>query len=206
MRLNLDFYYRPYIYTTRKDLISDIAVYNYAISDHLPIAFTRSVKQKQVKNSHDSTYRCYKSFDEDLFKADLVYSNLIFIESIADPNFALDILYDTTHSALSNHTTIKQKRIKHANFENYKKIRNKISSIIRKSKKFFKNDAIKNNKSSKFIWQNLNDITNNNKAHEFRIPNKLIINKKDIEGTLNSHFTNISNIIKRKPFAKEHFY
>ncbi|WAR01776.1 LOW QUALITY PROTEIN: hypothetical protein MAR_008334, partial [Mya arenaria] len=147
-----------------------------------------------------------KSFDEDLFKADLVNSNLILIDSIADPNFALGILYDTIHTALSNHTTIKQKRIKyasqpfwfsdqikqtfflrdyyflHKDFENYKKTRNKISSMIRKSKNSFYNDAIKNNKSSKFLWQNLNDITNNNKAHQLSIPNKLIINEKDFEG------------------------
>ncbi|WAR11179.1 hypothetical protein MAR_036255, partial [Mya arenaria] len=148
------------------------------------------VKKKQVKNSHDSiTYRCYKGFDEDLFKADLVNSNLILIDSIADPNFALDIFYDTIHTALSDHTTIKQKRIKHARIIIFctkilkitKKTRNKISSMIRKSKKSFYNDAIKNNKSSKFLWQNLNDITNNNKAHQFSIPNKLIINEKDIE-------------------------
>ncbi|WAR14525.1 RTJK-like protein, partial [Mya arenaria] len=68
--------------------------------------------------------------------------------------------------------------------------------MIRKSKKSFYNDAIKNNKSSKFLWQN---------------ESKLIINEKNIEGTveilevLNFHFTNTSNIIKRKPFAKEHF-
>ena len=93
----------------------------------------------------------------------------------------------------------------------YKILRNKSSSLIKKSKRDFFNNAIKENKDSTYLWKNLKDISNLNHANKIELPQRLIISDKKIEGNLNivnelnKHFKhNYKNFIcKRKLFNFE---
>ena len=100
-----------------------------------------------------------KHFNQSLFQADLYNSELIYVESYSGPNVALTKLFNTINSGLDKHAPIKEKRIKrdhhpewvtaeiksfmyqrnkcHKNglFDQFKVLRNKIASLIRKSKR-----------------------------------------------------------------------
>ena len=61
-----------HVYTSNPEYITESFVPHYAISDHFPVCFTRKVMSKISKNKHiTTTYRCYKTFDENLFLTNL---------------------------------------------------------------------------------------------------------------------------------------
>ena len=84
----------------------------------------------------------------------------------------------------------------------YKVWRNEVNSIIRISKKNYFNKTIKDKSETKFLWQNLRNITGSD-DNEHTVPNKLLIDNSEIEGAqnvvnaLNNHFVNIYNIINK---------
>jgi hypothetical protein len=57
-------------------------------------------------------YRCFKNFDVSLFQADLVKSPLESIDTVTDPNHALEMLYDILNNLLLKHAPIKEKKNK----------------------------------------------------------------------------------------------
>ena len=170
-----------HIYTNMTEHISEIIVPFYSLSDHYPICFTRSVKCTRNCNvDHKSiTYRCFKKFNEEYFQTDLLFSQINRVETINNPNTSLALLYDIINDVLSKHAPLKEKRIKHEiqpawftdeiksaifkrdklhhdkKYDEYRILRNKITSMIKKSKKNFYNNAIKENKSPSFIWKNI---------------------------------------------------
>ena len=85
--------------------------------------------------------------------------------------------------------------------------------MIKKSKKNFYNNAIKENKSPTFIWKNIQSITNlgQESKNGVLLPENLLIKEQNITGQLtimnelNKHFVNISNIITKTNFVKENF-
>ena len=61
-----------HVYTSNPEHITESFVPHYTISDHFPVCFTRKVLSKISKNKHiTTTYRCFKTFDENLFLTDL---------------------------------------------------------------------------------------------------------------------------------------
>ena len=141
-------------------------------------------------------YRSFKKFDELAFQSDLLYSGLEYLETVIDPNDALNVFYDILNITLSKHAPIKEKRVKHkhkldwftaeikssilerdyckkvGNHSKYKIIRNKISSLLKKSKRDFFNNAIKDNKDPSYLWKNLKDISNLNHPNKIELPQK----------------------------------
>ena len=225
-----------HIYSTRPDLISDVHVPLFSISDHYPVCFTRStcnLKSKQSKHENIK-YRSFKSFSEPLFCDDLAKSPIRLVESVADPNQSLDLFYSILNSVLYKHAPIKERRVrfdcqpgwfnseikeaiclrdklhKHKQFNDYKTQRNKVTAMIKSSKRNFYNNAIKDNKSPSFLWKHLNSITNRGKDN-ILIPDVLTTEKCTVTGSLNilnelnKHFVNISNIIQKTLFMKENF-
>ena len=64
-----------HVNTSNPEYITESFVPHYAFSDHFPVCFTRKVMSKISKNKHiTTTYRCYKTFDENLFLTDLTRS------------------------------------------------------------------------------------------------------------------------------------
>ena len=62
------------------------------------------------KCKHDVIkYRSFKKFDENAFQSDLLYSGLEYLETVINPNDALNIFYDILNKTLSKHAPIKEK-------------------------------------------------------------------------------------------------
>ena len=87
---------------------------NYCISDHFPVLFSRTLKNKPVKGCHEHIkYRSFKNFNEQQFHRDLMFSELHNVETINNPEKGLGIFYDILTSILDKHAPIKEKRIKY---------------------------------------------------------------------------------------------
>ena len=225
-----------HIYTTCKNKVESAFVSTLAISDHYPICLTFSNSVILKSDSHKSIkYRSFKKFDIQSFQKGLLSSGLECVEMCTDPNNALCLLYDCINVTLSSHAPLKEKRIKrdqqpnwftneiksyirdrdyhkqNGNFDKYKILRNKIRTLIKRSKRDFFNKAIKENKDSKFIWKNLKQEGNLHTKNNMIIPEKIvrggkeIDDKLDIVNELNRHFVNISNIVNKMEFAEETF-
>jgi len=60
-----------HIYSNRPELIIETNVPQYAISDHLPVCFTRFSGSKMYNNKHTYiTYRSFRNFSEEKFKCE----------------------------------------------------------------------------------------------------------------------------------------
>ena len=163
-------------------------------------------------------------------------SRLDTIESSYDPNVSVEMFYSIINDILSKHAPVKEKRVKRyvqpewfneeikcainkrntlhklKKYDEFKMQRNLVSSLIRKSKKNFYNNAISNCKSTSSMWKNMRCISGNvSKNKSFQLPPKLVYNdtvKKDdydILNAFNEHFINIANIIEKKKFVMENF-
>ena len=124
-------------------------------------------------------YRSFSNFEEDKFQCELLCSGLENLESLTNPNDALNVLCSILIRVLSKHAPIKEKRVKREHqpewisdeikkliherdylkkkgyHDKYKILRNKVSAFIKKSKRDFYNRAIQENKNSKLIWKNI---------------------------------------------------
>ena len=156
------------------------------------------------------------------------------IENINNPNNALSLFYEIVNNILEKHAPIKEKRVKrnvqpgwftdeikhitnerdkchkNKNFIQYKILRNKATSFIRKSKINFFNQAIKENKTPSYLWKHLKDVTNDNNSG-ISIPTAVeydgdtITKSQEILETINDHFINIANIVKKNKVDESYF-
>ena len=229
-----------HIYTNKIENVAETIVPPVSISDHYPICFTRSSGANNCENKSTEhktiTYRSFKNFNESHFQQDLACSNISYTETISEPNLALKTFCDILNNILSMHAPLKVKRIKrdhqpewftdeirsliykrdichkNRNIQEYKSLRNKISSIIKKNKKEIFNKAISESQNPKHIWKHLKDITSSNQGSDLILPQCVMVDdtevndKLDILNELNRHFVNISNIITKTKFANENFH
>ena len=226
-----------HIYTNCSDNIKEVFTSELAISDHYPICMTYFTNLNLAKKSNHTIikYRSFKKFDELAFQSDLLYSGLEYLETVIDPNDALNVFYDILNITLSKHAPIKEKRVKHkhqvdwftaeikssilerdyckkvGNHSKYKIIRNKISSLLKKSKRDFFNNAIKDNKNPSYLWKNLKDISNLNHPNKIELPQKIVVSDVEVDDNLNivnelnKHFISISSLITKTSFSNENF-
>ena len=206
------------------------------MSDHFPIALTLGHKYTHYRSQKHKLihYRSFAKFNENDFLNDLTTVNLYIVETIADPNLSLEVLYSMLNHVLKNHAPFKIKKVKRAhqpgwyseeirearkirdkyklnkNWEQYKVWRNKCNSIVKNSKKTFFNNAVKDQKDPKYLWQGLKTVVNND-IDKKAIPNNLCFDNIHIEGkqnvadALNKHFVTISRLINKTPFHEENF-
>ena len=227
-----------HIYTNCRDNIKEIFISELAISDHFPVCLTYFTNSSIAKKSNHIVikYRSFKKFDETAFQSDLLHSDLEYLETVVEPNDALNVFYDILNNTLSKHAPMKEKRVKYkhqvdwftaeiksnilerdyckkvGNHSKYKILRNKISTLLKKSKRDFFNNAIKDNKDSSYLWKNLKDISNLNHPNKIELPQKLFISDAEVDGNLNivnelnKHFISISNIITKTSFSNKNFF
>ena len=201
-----------HMYSTRSDVMSDVHVPALCISDHFPICFTRNTnKIKMKKHQHQTImYRCFKTFSESHFLTDLSKLHIELVESVSNPNEALEMFFSVLNTVLTKHAPIKEKRVKYSSqpawfnsdikeailkrdnlhknkhFDAYKIQRNKVSSMLKHSKKNFYNDAIKENKSPSFLWKKINNITCSSKSRQgLTIPDIIKVENSNISGCPN---------------------
>ena len=98
----------------------------------------------------------------------------------------------------------------HKNWDQYKIWRNKCVSIIKKTKKSFFNNSVKDKKDAKFLWKNIKLVSNENEQC-ISVPNTLKINDTITEGmqniadALNDYFVNIAKTAEKSQFNAENF-
>ena len=154
-------------------------------SDHLPICITWFKKGVKILKLHiRNTVPMLYSFDKDAFLLDLVHSQLSQVYQYTDSAEALEFWYKTFSSVYNKHAPFMTKRVRYTRkppwlskeieeamhqrdrllkarkHEEFKKQRNKVTSLIRASKKktYFQNlVASKNN--SRSIWKAINTLT-----------------------------------------------
>ena len=102
-----------HVYTTNVENIKECFVPTYAVSDHFPVCFTRKINSKIHKNEYITTsYRCFKTFDETSFLADLNYG----INSFEPSGLTVDddflALQSIIIKHLDNHAPVKVRRVK----------------------------------------------------------------------------------------------
>lgn len=226
-----------HVYTTHPENVSNVDVQPISMSDHYPISFVRRLTSKDIIGGiHKTiTYRSFQCLNETIFKSDLSMSSLYHCEFISDPNSSLDHFYSVLNQTLNKHVPLKIKRVRrvhqpewfnneikeairqrdnyhHNNdFKNYKTWRNRVTNLIKRSKRNYFNSAIEKNKDSKHIWKQIKKISGQEHVGKFVLPPKLevgdsiITGSDDIVNAFNTHFVNISNIIDKTSFDPAYF-
>ena len=206
-----------HIYTSNDHIISEICVPTSGISDHFPIFCTvRPKRQRLLKNKHDTFYfRNFKRFNEQDFINDLLRAPFESVLSITDPSYALNLWADIFSSISDKHAPITRKRIKtdtfppwltpfirsemklrdslkkDNNLSEFRKQRNKVKSLIRRSKIDYFQSLVKNRSDPASIWKAIKSLTNTNTSK--KQPNI----SPDV---FNHYFTNVAtNLIKSRP-------
>lgn len=193
-----------HLYSSHPEHISDCFVPSYSISDHFPICFSRKINNKINKSCHTTTtYRNFKTFDEELFLQDLSEDLRTFYLS----NSEVDVDFTNWSSILTRqrnkHAPVKTKRIKtrqmpvwfnavitkarknrdlnkkRKNWPEYKKFRNLTKSLIRKAKRNHFSASVTNHKDTKLIWQQIKSVQNTSQNSVKSLPDKL-----NIDGTI----------------------
>ena len=225
-----------HIYTSCPEIVCDISVPCVNLSDHYPVVLTLSHKQFHYIAAKHKTirYRSFSKFNENDFINDLSQIDFNIIETIADPNTSLELMYDMLNNLLTQHAPITIKRVKRhqqpgwytdeikqaritrdkykhkKDWDQYKMWRNKCISIVRNSKRSFFSNAIKDKKDAKYLWQGLKIVINNDTKAQ-NIPNNICVDDVQIEGkqnvanALNTHFVNIARIIKKENLHEGNF-
>ena len=160
-------------------------------------------------------YRCFSNFNKELFLFDLLNSNLNYVYQITDPDNALNFWIDTFLYVYNKHAPFKTQRVryqtkppwltekieKEMRFRDYllkkykrgspeyKSQRNKVTSMLRKSKMEYIRQLISNSQNPKLIWKAIDTLTKNNRSIKQPVA-------KDIKpDDLNHHFANIADKI-----------
>ena len=202
-----------HIYVTETRNILELCVPIIGCSDHLPTCITWNKKGITIpKTAHKKiTYRSFAKFDEDTFLADLLTSPLNNVYNYTNPEEALDFWIQSFKSVYDHHAPFKTRRVKHTpkpkwltkeiedtcikrdkflkdgNYEEFRKQRNKVTSLKRVAKQKYFNSLVSSKQNSKSIWKAINDLTNKPR------PSQVNHNSKLSPDHLNDHFISIAD-------------
>ncbi len=211
-----------HVYVSCPERISS-KVLPVTLSDHCALLAVYSNKHSHASSDGHKfiQYRDMKNFNEATFLNDLGNVPWSVVETFENPNDALDTWYKLYENVLDDHAPIKKKRVKYwhqpkwinkdildgihqrdklfrqKKFDEYKKQRNAVKSMIAKAKKKYYSDEITNNKgNSGKLWQCIREL-NGNKTE--RLPSAvksqdgtLLHKDKDIASAFNVHFSKVS--------------
>ena len=181
---------------------------HYPIFCTLKSSSNKSSSQSREKNEHKYIlYRSFKHFSKDAFISDIINAPFDVVYNYTEPNEALDIWSRIFMKIINVHAPLKKKRVKsdtmppwltstirqemkardmlksNNKYDEYKKQRNKVKSLIRTAKKEYINSLIKDKADSRNIWKAI----------------KLLRNSKSDVGDLklepdvfNNHFTSVA--------------
>ena len=147
-----------HIYSTNPENIIESFEQSLSISDHFPICLSRKINNTISKTKHITTrYRCFKNFNEEIFKADLSSDLNNFTVDQPGINKEISVCHNIIQKHLDRHAPYKTSRVKtkklpewfnleialaHRKRDNfkqrkmwadYKVFRNKIKDLIRKT-------------------------------------------------------------------------
>jgi exonuclease III len=182
-----------HIYCNTPQNISNVQVIQSGMSDHCPVACTWLCKtpSKAKKEHNFIQYRSTKNFNSNAFLFDLSQVNFNDVYQYSNPENALEIWYQKFNFVLDKHAPLKTKRVKSQTLPRwltpeimsamkerdackkagrhaeYKTLRNKISMLVKESKKKQFDDMVKNGNDTASLWRAINVTlnTSSNKAH-----------------------------------------
>lgn len=203
-----------HIYVTNKENIIEICSPVCGRSDHNAVCITWAKKGIKIPKIGHKTiqYRCFSKFNEDSFLLDLSQANLQEVYQYTDPDSALEFWLQRFNAVYDRHAPLTTKRVKltrkppwldkeiekemhirdnllkRKKYEDFKNQRNKVTTLLRKSKKKYFHELAASKKDSKTIWKAINILTNKNAAKTQPV--------KDISpDTLNTHFVTVADKI-----------
>ena len=217
-----------HIYTNCFENVSSIKVPKIGLSDHFPIFFTRKMHNHTPKGKHYTiSYRSFKDFNEAKFISDLQSVPWDLIKLFDDTNDILEIWTDLFLEAVDKNVPIKQHRVKHkiqpqwmtadildaiksrdrhkslGNDNEYKYWRNKVTKLIKESKKVQYQTFIDNNKDNPGSIYKLFQEVGARKGHKKPSDITSIINNGsviedpiEIANKFNDFFVNVASRIK----------
>ena len=202
-----------HIYTTEKQNITEICTPPSECSDHNAICLTwYKTRIKIPKVGHKKIcYRNFKNLNKQKFLLDLANSQLNSIYQIRDPEEAANHWINSFMSVYNKHAPLIEKRVKQetkppwitkaidveinlrnqlknkGSQEEFKKQRNKVTSMKRKSKRDYFQQLLISSKDSRQIWKAINMLTNKHRSKsQHTVPD--VSNNQ-----LNYHFANIKD-------------
>ena len=205
-----------HIYTNSPDLIHNIFASDIGVSDHKPIICTWSCKlpPNGLKCHKYMWYHSSNKFDEDDFCADLCLANLdhlVLNSSTADN--AASAWSAAFLAIVDKHFPLRKQRIKNQpapnwltpeikeamrmrdklkknkRFEEYKKQRNKVTDLLRKSKREYYERTVKDSKNMSQVWQAVNVLSNKKQLRTSKSPLQFTPDEA------NSYFVSVADTI-----------
>ena len=175
-------------------------------------------------------YRSYKNFDNDKYMFDLSMIPFNIAEIFDDIDDSYWVYETLVKDVINEHAPLKTKQVKHNmvpymnsslrkainirknlwrifskdrsyyNWERYRKQRNKVVSLRKKSKNTFMRDKCASVKNGKEFWQNMKPLISNNIREENNdivlLNDNVIVNdQRDVCNLLNDYFVNVTKDI-----------
>ena len=214
-----------HIYTDYEENIVNVNVPDISISDHNIILCSRKVRLKDKKHCHQTIkYRSFKNFNESQFLCDLQSIPWHSLNTITDTNDLLNMWLQQFSSVVDKHVPHRLHRVKNLhqpdfltpeildtiklrdknkaqnNLTEFKKLRNKVTQLIKDSKKQSYEKKIEEGKSDpKSIWKIFKEhgasskkIQKSNNINQLNIDGCEITDNKDIANEFNNFFVNIA--------------
>lgn len=218
-----------HVYSTQEENLAQVHVSRIGISDHFAILCNRKLNANFKKNEHKSiTYRSFKKFEEADFLNDLLAKPWNEIDENQDIDDKLDTWYTLFNETVNKHAPLKTHRIKkdiqpdwltsdildnmkerdklkcQGRFEEYKLLRNQISSMIDESKKAtYKNKIEQGKDDPKSIWKLFKEFGASNKntgnTHNIlglNVNGEFVANHDELAKNFNKYFINVAAKLK----------
>ena len=206
-----------HIYCNIESNINSVDVPHLGLSDHFPVFLTRKTNCSAPKLTHHTiSYRSFKNFDEETFSSDLLNAPWDLIKVFDDTNDVVETWSDMFLSIVDKHLPLKSHRVKYKqqpkwmtpdiidaiktrdrhkslnNDNQYKIWRNKVTSLIKQSKKAQYSAIInENNNNPSSVWKLFKEIGIKNKNNISKISSiKIGENCVDDNFEMATHFNN----------------
>jgi hypothetical protein len=204
-----------HIYANTKQHIVEVCSPPCGCSDHNAISLTWFKSRVKIPKVGHKTiyYRSFKNFNADYFLTDLANSPLNYIYQFRDPDKATEFWIDTFSLVYNKHAPFIKKRVKQeikppwitkeidieikkrdhlkssGTNEHFKKQRNKVIAMKRKSKRLYFQNMLISTKDSRQIWKAINILNN-----KHVLKSQKVITEVSADD-LNNHFATIANKI-----------
>ncbi|MCG8113419.1 MAG: reverse transcriptase domain-containing protein [Candidatus Thiodiazotropha taylori] len=223
-----------HIYCNIEENCSNICVPKLGLSDHFPVFVTRKINLHVPKSHHYTiSYRCFKTFNEENFIKDLRNVPWDTIKIFDDPNDVLDAWNDLFIDVVDQHIPIKKHRVKHktqpqwltpeiidsiktrdrfkaiGDEDQFKIWRNKVTSLIRKSKKSRYEALLEENTNPNCIWKLFKEVGASKKCKtksnvQIKINDVLSENSEEVSNAFNNFFVQVADSIKEPILPSKH--
>jgi hypothetical protein len=216
-----------HIYCNHPLNIMNVKTISSGMSDHCPISCVWSCKTpSKSKGGHIYVnYRSMKNFDSTAFLFDVSHLNVMDLYQCSNADDALNLWNQKFVPIIDKHAPLKTKRVKNKTYpkwltqeiidtmrerdeckkakryDEYKQLRNKVSALVKSSKKQYFEDMIKNNNDTSSLWRAMNTISG--KKQKRIIPSSSNLSP----GTFNKYFVNdVSSIFNSVCKDSEFYY